>query len=273
MLARRELPRDYQRFNYRWGAPNGRATLPIRAAERLPRPLKQMVQNSDRYRRSRGPFAVQPNTSTRSYEYPWAYSQLAELGPSRVLEIGGALSGLQFVMAKAGHEVHSVDPFFDYGAGAYDIDPLGQIAVLNRAFGTDVVLHRTTLPDADLAGTFGAILCISTLEHLSPADAEATLRAAKKLLAPGGLMILTVDLFLNLVPFCERTSNVWGTNASVAWMDEILGYEMVSGNRDELYGYPEFSTERVLSRLEDFAIGANYPQLAQLVTFRSPGAS
>jgi hypothetical protein len=83
--------------------------------------------------------------------------------------------------------------------------------------------------------------------------------------------VLTIDLFLNLAPFCSRTTNVWGTNASVAWIDEILGYTMVTGDRAELYGYQEFSTDRILSRLEEFAIGTGYPQLAQLVCFRAPG--
>jgi 2-polyprenyl-3-methyl-5-hydroxy-6-metoxy-1,4-benzoquinol methylase len=273
MLAKRELPLDFQRFNGRWGAPNGKANIPIKLIELLPQSLRQPIKRGDRYCRSRGPFAFQPNTSTRSYEYPWAYHELAELPPSRILEVGGALSGLQFVLAKNGHEVHSVDPFFDYGAGEYDVDPLSEHAQLNRAFGTDVVLHRTTLPEAALEGTFRAVLCISTLEHLSPADAEATLGAVKKVLAPGGLVVLTVDLFLNLEPFCSRTSNVWGTNASVAWIEEILGYEMITGDRQELYGYPQFSTENVLNRLEVFAMGVHYPQLAQLVTFRAPGGS
>ncbi len=196
---------------------------------------------------------------------------MSGLGPSRILEIGGALSGLQFVLAKDGHEVHNVDPFFDYGKGDYDIDPIAEHANLNRVFDTDVVLHRATLPEADVTGTFAAALCISTIEHLSPADVEATLAEVKRLLVPGGLLILTIDLFLNLTPFCSRTANVWGTNMSVAWIDELLGYPMVAGDRRELNGYPEFSTDDILGRLEEFAISTHYPQMAQLVAFRVPG--
>ena len=94
----------------------------------------------------------------------------------------------------------------------------------------------------------------------------------KRLLVPGGLLVLTIDLFLNLAPFCSRAANVWGTNMSVAWIEEILGYPMVAGDRRELNGYPEFSTDDVLSRLEEFAISTHYPQMAQLVAFRAPGA-
>jgi hypothetical protein len=75
---------------------------------------------------------------------------------------------------------------------------------------------------------------------------------------------------LNLTPFCSRTTNVWGSNASVAWIDELLGYTMVAGDRCELYGYPEFSTDQILSRLDEFAIGIYYPQMAQLVSFKAP---
>ena len=92
----------------------------------------------------------------------------------------------------------------------------------------------------------------------------------KSLLSPGGLVVLTIDLFLNLTPFCSRKTNIWGTNVSVAWIDELLGYTMVAGDRSELYGYEEFSTDQILSRLEEFTIGAGYPQLAQLVSFQAP---
>ena len=228
------------------------------------------VLRSAQMNRARGPFAFQPNSSTRAYEYPWAFFQLQAMGHSRVLEIGGALSGLQFVLAKSGYEVHNVDPFFDYGDGQYDVDPIAEHGALNRSFGTDVTLHRTTLPKANLTGPFSAVLCISTIEHLSEQDIAATLTAAKELLAPGGLIVLTVDLFLNLEPFCDRKANQWGSNASIAWIEELVGYEMVVGDRSELYGYPEFSAARILSGLEEFAVATQYPQMAQLIAFRAP---
>jgi hypothetical protein len=261
LLARRELPQNYADWNHQWGAPHGRRSAAALAVERL---------GSTRFPRLQGPFAFQENTSTRAYEYPWAYHQLVHLNSSRIIEIGGALSGLQFVLAKHGHEVHNVDPFYDYGSGEYEIDPVVQHSALNRAFGTDVRLHRATLPAAKLEGSFSAAVCVSTLEHLSPENIQATLETLKTLVSPGGLVVLTVDLFLNLRPFCARTTNSWGSNASVAWLEELLGYTMVSGDRSELYGYQEFSTERILSQLEEYAIGAGYPQLAQLVAFQAP---
>src|SRR5215469_3556966 len=263
MLARRNLPDNYAQWNRAWGAPLGRRwPLPVTSIKTL--------ENRSLVKRVRGPFAFQGNSSTRAYEYPWVYYQLSNLGPSRIAEIGGALSGLQFVLAKDGHEVHNVDPFFDYGGGDYKIDPEEEHASLNRTFGTNVILHRSTLPEADLDGSFSAIICVSTLEHLPSESIEATLSTVKRLLAPGGLLILTVDLFLNLTPFCARTTNMWGSNSSVAWIEDLLGYEMIAGDRSELYGYKEFETERILGRLEEFAINTGYPQMAQLVTFRAP---
>jgi 2-polyprenyl-3-methyl-5-hydroxy-6-metoxy-1,4-benzoquinol methylase len=281
MLARREAPPEFERWNSTWGAPWGRhvVSVPLDGSrreklvdyvERLPGRFRRPVLRSAQANRIRGPFAFQPNTSTRAYEYPWAFHQVKGLGPSRILEVGGALSGLQFVLAKSGYEVHNVDPFFDYGSGQYEVDPIAEHAALNRSFGTDVNLHRATLPEANLTGQFSAVLCISTIEHLAEQDIASTLNAAKEILAPGGLLVLTVDLFLNLEPFCDRKANQWGSNASIAWIEELVGYEMVFGDYSELYGYPEFSATRILSRLEEFAISSQYPQMAQLITFRAP---
>lgn len=281
MLARRELPAEYEAWNGMWGSPWGRRALALpfeggrydivtQVVERLPQSARTRMLRAPRLMKARGPFAFQPNTSTRGYEYPWAFHQVHGSGPSRILEIGGALSGLQFVLAKSGHEMHNVDPFLDYGKGSYESDPIAEHATLNQTFGTDVVLHRATLPEANITGPFSAVLCISTIEHLSEKDIVATLSAAKELLIPGGLLVLTVDLFLNLEPFSDRKTNQWGDNTSIAWIEELIGYEMVAGDRSELYGYPEFSVTNILSRLEEFAISNQYPQMAQLVAFRAP---
>jgi hypothetical protein len=152
------------------------------------------------------------------------------------------------------------------------VDPEQEHAIINRIFHTDVVLHRSTLADAGLTGKFDSVYCISTIEHLSHDDLETTLKVVRDLVAPGGLVVLTIDLFINLQPFCSRESNIYGTNANVAEIQEILGFEMVAGDRTELNGYPEFSTDAVLSHYEDLMHHPVYPQLAQLVSFRAPGA-
>ena len=61
-------------------------------------------------RRARGPFAIQWNTAAHTHEYPAASFRVAELGPSRFLEIGGALSWHHFVLANDGHDVQNLVP-------------------------------------------------------------------------------------------------------------------------------------------------------------------
>ena len=213
-----------------------------------------------------GPFAYQVNSSTRAYEFPWVYHALQPTQCLRVLEIGGALSGLQFVLARAGSEVHNVDPFLDYGGGGYH-SPQKRHAQLNRSFKTDVRLHTSTLPEATLDGSFDVIYSVSTIEHIPQDDLVATLTAARRLLNPGGRIILTVDLFLNLEPFSDRTVGQWGTNVSAHWIAEVLDMELAVGTPSELLGFDEFSTEGVLEHLDDYAINFGYPQLAQLMVF------
>jgi len=266
MLARAIQSKQFEEWNRKWGSPYRKFKV-LKALNQLP-----FLKRSSTLRRAIGPFGFQFNTVTRAVEYPWTYFQLMNGERATILEIGGALSGLQFVLSMEGHEVHNVDPFFDYGLGDYGIDPLVEHAQLNRIFEANVVLHKTTLPELELERRFDAVICVSTIEHMGEEDIAATLRSAKELLVPGGLLVLTVDLFLDVVPFTTSPVNKWGTNVSIAWMQEILGFEMVAGTRAELYGYDEFSSEDILRDVKEYAANKNYPQLAQLVAFQSPAA-
>jgi SAM-dependent methyltransferase len=261
MLARRELPSEFVKWNKRWGAPMGRRLVPGLQA------LSQLTGTDYQLASVFGPFAYQENSSTRIYEFPWVYQAIQPRQGLRVLEIGGGLSGLQFVVARSGSEVHNVDPFVDYGGGAYNSGPQKRHTQLNRSFKTDVKLHTSTLPDANITGSFDVIFSVSTVEHI-PQDALVdTLTAARRILNPGGRIILTVDLFLNLEPFCDRETNRWGTNISPHWIAEVLDMELTEGRPSELLGFDEFSTEGVLEHLDEYAINFSYPQLAQLMVF------
>jgi hypothetical protein len=256
MLARAQLPTSYQQWNDRWGAPHGKHTSIRRRLPNLFPTLKLWVG---------GPFAWQANSGTRRYEYPWVREQLAS--GKRVLEIGGALSGLQFaVNRELGCEYHNVDPFYDYGNGPDEY--LGfqeRHRRMNAVFGAKVKLHPTVLEQADIDGSFDAICCVSTIEHMPASAIESTLRVARELLSPGGQLVLTVDLFLNVQPFCSAAENRWGTNVSLAWIEEVSGLKLMRGRREELYGYKEFSTDSVLARLDDYLVAGS--QLAQLAVF------
>ena len=264
MLARRVLPAEFLRWNTKWGSPFGRCVVPG-ALE-----ISRRARVDYRLARLFGPFAFQHNSTTRTYEFPWAYHAIQPRPGLRVLEVGGALSGLQFVLARSGCQVHNLDPFINYGDGDYQVDPQLRHDQLNRAFKTDVTLHKATLPEATIEGTFDVIFSVSTIEHI-PRDALTdTLVATRRLLAPGGRIVLTVDLFLDLKPFCARESNTWGTNISAKWIADVLVMELASGEPSELLGYPEFSTENVLEHLADYTMNTGYPQLAQLMVFSSP---
>lgn len=262
MLATRELPLEYAIWNKKWGAPWGKYSgVPGLAM------VARWAGVNYRLAPVFGPFAYQVNSSTRKFEFPWTYREVRPTPGLRVLEIGGALSGLQFVLARAGSEVHNVDPFFDYGRGDYRSSPEKRHAQLNRAFKTDVKLHKSTLPDANIEGTFDVIYSVSTLEHI-PTDAlEETLTFARRILKPEGRIVLTVDLFLDLEPFSDRTFNKWGGNVSAKWIADVLDMELTEGDPSELLGYEQFSSGRILERLDDYALNDGYPQLAQLMAF------
>lgn len=48
------------------------------------------------------------------------------------------------------------------------------------------------------------------------------MKMANDLLKPNGYLVMTVDLFINLKPFCSRESNQFGTNVSIrALVEEV----------------------------------------------------
>lgn len=221
--------------------------------------------------RYQGPFAFQPNNSTRRFEYPWAFHAVPLRPGMTAVDLGGGLSGFPFALARAGAEVLNVDPFLDYGSTeAYgDIDPQRLVARLNRACGTSVRLLRSDLAAAALPpASVDVVYCISMLEHLSAEARAEALAEVRRIVRPGGHLVLTVDLFLDLAPFTRRGSNRYGTNVDVAAVVEQSGMALVRGRRDELFGYPEFDADAVQSRLAEYLIGAGYPALAQCLVLQ-----
>lgn len=259
VLAPARLSPEFQAWNQTWGAPCGRRIRPWRLT-RHARLLGIRVI---------GPFSFQGNSLTRAFEYPWVHSELGASGGKRILEIGGALSGLQFVLSKEGAEVHNVDPLLDYGSGPYRSNVVDRHRRINRFYGSDVRLHTTALTDChDLPGDFDAVYSVSTIEHMDAKAIGSTLALVSSMVKPGGLVVLTTDLFLDVIPFSDQQRNQYGSNISIAWIQSLLGFELISGVRAQLYGYDEFNAADVERDLESFM--ANGPQLAQAVAFRRP---
>jgi SAM-dependent methyltransferase len=254
MIAPRQLPDDFAEWNRRWHAPSGRNDL---VADRLGRRNALAM-------RYRGPFAYQENNSTRLFEYPWAHNQISALGRSlRIVELGGGLSGLQFVLASEGHRVVNVDPGLAATGVGFELAPQVH-RKLSRVFRSPIDLISTTLGRAGIPDkSVDVLLSVSALEHFAVEDLEELTIQARRVLQPQGVMILTVDLFLDLHPFCDARSNGYGGNVDLRDLLERASLDLRTGNREELLGFPEFDPRRILSRLSTYHVGTGYPVLAQ----------
>ena len=174
------------------------------------------------------------------------------------------LSGFQFVLSREGHEVVNVDPGMGAAGVGWPVDE-GSIRKLNGWFDARVTLRNTTIGRAGLADDYyDLFVSISVLEHLPESDLREVMEHAHRCLRPGGRFLITLDLFLNLEPFTTRTSNEWGRNQNVRSVVEMSGMRLVGGERAQLCGYAEFSTEAILANLEKFYIGS-YPVLTQCI--------
>jgi SAM-dependent methyltransferase len=261
MLAPKRLPTEFAQWNRHEGAPHGRKSkVPRRLLRHMP----------ERFRaRLKGPFIYQPNNATREYEYPWAYHAAAVTPGMRVLEIGGGLSGLQFVLARAGCSVVNVDPGMEAEGRGWPCDA-SSIAKLNRAFNTDVELRNVGIEGAALEpASYDRAFSISVLEHLPAHTLPAAMRTIYDALKPGGLFVLTIDLFVNLTPFTPRQANEYGANVDVQHLISCAPFELVVGKTEELNGFADFDPAQILSRLEDYFVGT-YPAMAQCLVLRRP---
>jgi 2-polyprenyl-3-methyl-5-hydroxy-6-metoxy-1,4-benzoquinol methylase len=260
VLAPRTLPAVYAAWNKTWQAPDGRQLItPTRFRHAAP------------VIRYRGPFAWQPNSSTRVFEYPWAHEQVVTHGSKlNIVEIGGGLSGLQFVLAGEGHHVTNVDPGLAAKGKGWRLNPAFHRKLCD-AFGANVALVPTTIDAANVPdGSVDLLLCVSVLEHFTDEDVDAFVQHAPRLLKRGGVLVLTVDLFLDVAPFCSSQRNKWGCNLDIRRLLERSGLELQVGAQSELLGHEEFESERVMRRLSEFMMGAAYPVLTQCLVARKP---
>jgi SAM-dependent methyltransferase len=252
VLARQVIPPAYVRWNRRHGAPAGRPGRRLGPLARTPAGT-----------RWRGPFAWQGNNGTRAFEYPWAFERASAQGPTlRIAEIGGGLSGLQWVLARAGHRVVNIDPGPRANGVGWALDR-AQHARLSRVFGAPVELRETTLGAAGLPdGSVDVLLAVSVLEHLATEDLDELADHLPRVLAPRGIAVLTVDLFLDVEPFTSAPGNRFGRNVDLRAFLERAGLDLGLGDRGELNGFPEFGADAIQRGLSRYLSG-EYPALSQ----------
>lgn len=263
MIAPTSLDSRYQQWNHKWGAPFGSLAHRLLSAAGHHRALLRIAP------RVAGMFAFQPNNSTRAFEYPWAFFA-ADLAPThRVVEIGGGLSGFQFVLSRLGCHVTNVDPGHAARGKGWHVDK-DSIGRLNRAFRTQVELQSCTLQDSEIAaGTVDRIFSISTIEHIPPDELPTLMHRVGELLRPGGRFIATVDLFLNVFPFTTANANRYGTNINMRDLVTFSQLVLRHGAPQELYGFEEFDSASILAHLDEYLLGT-YPALVQTVVLEKP---
>lgn len=120
---------------------------------------------------------------TRREEYVFAAAALDNLSRGWVVDAGAGFNEeihlLPQIVGEMGFDVVAVD------AHSASLDMPEHVKV------TRVVSDLRKLPR--VVGGYGAWLCISVLEHLPPQIQQDALHEALRVLAPGGLAILTVD--------------------------------------------------------------------------------
>ena len=253
MLARAQLPPEFDRWNAEWHAPFG-------SRSRVTRLLGDTTLGA----RSRGPFAWQANNGTRAFEYPWVYQQIRARGRGlRIAEVGGGLAGLQFVLAAEGDHVVNIDPGLAARGKGWELSAETHER-LCRIFRAPVQLINGTIDTAAIPErSLDVLVSVSALEHFAADDLAAFAERAARLLKPTGVAVLTIDLFLDVVPFSRKPANEYGRNVDVRQQLLDAGLTLVVGDPRELYGFPEFDPQQVLAQLPTYMIGVPYPALSQ----------
>src|SRR5487761_1168151 len=104
MIGDRSGPPQRREFEQRWGSPFGYRSVARRALFKIGQQLNWLSLQG----RAIGPFGFQSNNATRAFEYPWAFHAVPVGVGHTVIDLGGSLGGLQFVLAATGAKVINV---------------------------------------------------------------------------------------------------------------------------------------------------------------------
>ncbi len=125
---------------------------------------------------------------SRQVEWPWVLRHGDFDRPHQVLEVSGGHTVLKFEIARRCREVVDTE---------FEDHMVPVVKDLVRLMGAGNVSVRwadvTALPFPD--GSFDRVVCVSTLEHM-PGDWGKGVRELVRVLRPGGVLLLTLDVRL-----------------------------------------------------------------------------
>ncbi len=271
MLAPARLDSDFAKWNAKQKAPFGPSWIPLAKSLRARAKINhrsdlrtassatftEELQPTDQgshwkwslnpfAMRLLGPFAFQTNSATRIFEYPWIFHSVSPKKGMSIVDLGAGASGLQFVLAKTGADVISVDPLINPDDAVDWVFTEIEFEKMNRAFGKRVRFVKKLLQEAEFeTSSIDCVVACSVIEHIPEEHAIDLAKDVARVLKPGGRFVATIDLFLDCHPFSSAQRNKWGRNINIKSLVEASGLRMMTGDRSELYGYEEFDHSRI----------------------------
>jgi SAM-dependent methyltransferase len=112
----------------------------------------------------------------RPIEYRFALECLARVRPKTVLDVGTGTTAWPHLLRNCGFVTTAIDNVRDYR----------ESEMVNRHW---TVLDVDITKPGEFHGSFDAVTCISVVEHI--VDHESAMRNMLRLLAPGGLIVIT----------------------------------------------------------------------------------
>lgn len=140
------------------------------------------------------------NYGTRCWEYPWILENSRFDKGLKCLDAGCGQSPLPAYLHEIGCEAHGLD-YLQGEKGDYP-ETYGIPKKWIKMFDGKVKYHHGTMFNSPFSdNTFDRITCVSVLEHiLKPEEPHAhypCLSELRRILKPDGLLIVTVDYFVN----------------------------------------------------------------------------
>ena len=116
--------------------------------------------------------------SEKYFAYSWVFDNI-QLGKGPVLDVGCGDSLLPYQLAKRGYDTYAVDYFRYWRVAEHDRLHFVKTDISSTPFSS---------------GTFQRILAVSTLEHIPHSEIELTVREIERILADGGLVLVTMPM-------------------------------------------------------------------------------